>query len=105
MAWLSLILAFVEPVSAYLLMLLVMRYAQRVNIGLLTRAWVAALACGLALHGLASFELALNYRPPRTWFWVPVMVPLNALIWTAYLTTVARRWRRSRSARGSADPE
>lgn len=94
----SLGLAVTEPISALMLLSLVLRFKTAAGIHPVMRVCLAALSCALIWHGFEQLRLVADYRPPRTWSWVPLFVALNGTIWTAWLTTHFRKTRtRSRT--------
>lgn len=91
MIWLSVALVVVEPISACMLLVMVLRHRQRLGIHWLMRLWLSVLASGLIMHAMGHVELLFNYRPPRTLAWLPIFAAINGLIWTAFLTDWMRR--------------
>lgn len=82
--WISVALGLVEPVSAAMLAVLVVRHRELDAVTWALRAWLAVLAVGLVLHATRQWTLVWDYRPPRTWTWLPYTVSVNALIWLAF---------------------
>lgn len=85
----------VEPISALMLASMVLRFRDPIGIHVFLRLWLAVLAAGLVIHAANHVDLLLNYKPPRTYSWVPIFAALNGAIWTAYLTERFRRKRKS----------
>jgi len=90
---LSLALLLAEPISALMLLSLVLRHRVGAGIHGLMRLFLAFLAGGLIVHAAGQAELLASYRAPRTITWVPMVVAVNGAIWTAYLTDLLRRKR------------
>ncbi|WP_109464415.1 hypothetical protein [Albibacillus kandeliae] len=87
----SLALLIVEPISALMLLALVLRYRVGIGIHGMMRVWLAFLAGGLIVHAAGQAELLANYRTPRTFTWMPMITAVNGAIWTSYLTDLLRR--------------
>ena len=81
----SLILAIWQPITVLLLTRIVLHFRQAPFMTLTVRLWVAFIALGLVLHSGQQWALVFDYRPPRTWLWVPIFLGLNGLVWTVYL--------------------
>ena len=91
MIWVSVALGVVEPVSAIMIALFVLRHTGPLGLFWWTRFFLALLAAGLILHAAQQWVLILDYRPPRTWAWLPVMAAMNGVIWTVHFTDLHRR--------------
>ena len=90
---LSFLFLIVEPISALMLLALVLRHRHTLGIHRYARFFLAILAGGLVLHAAGQVEILMHYRPPRTYAWVPMYLALNGAIWTSYLTDRYRRKR------------
>jgi hypothetical protein len=93
MILLSWALLIVEPISAVMVLALVLRFRRCMGIHFLARLWCTGLVVGLCVHAAGQLELILDYRPPRTLTWIISTLSINGLIWTAYLTDLRRRHR------------
>ena len=92
----SLVLAFVEPISVLMLVFLAVHYRDQGGMGWPERLCYIALAWGLGQHALLHFQLAfVEYRPPRSWSWLLVYGAINGLIWVRYLKAAVPKWRQN----------
>jgi len=91
MIGLSLALLIVEPISALMIMALVLRHKVALGIHPILRLWLVVLVSGLVIHAAGQVELLADYRPPRTLAWLPMVAAINGTIWTAYFTDLVRR--------------
>lgn len=103
MIWVSIALIVVEPVSAFMLASIVVRTHAHHKVPLFLRLPLAALAVGLAVHAAGSIELVMDYRPPRTLAWLGIILPVNAVIWSAYAFMLAHERRVGERRRPPAD--
>ena len=99
MIWVSVLFALIEPISAFMLASLVVHTHPHHPVPLLARAILAALAVGLIVHAAGSVELVFDHRPPRTWAWLGVMVPVNAMIWFGWFWARAHHREKVRTRR------
>lgn len=92
MIYFSIALVVIEPLSALMLLALVMRFKTALCINRIIRVCLSMLAAGLIISAIGQAELLMNYRPPRTHSWIVLYMALNATIWSAYLTDLKRRY-------------
>lgn len=90
----SIVLSVVEPVSAAMLAAIVVRTHAHHRIPFALRMCIAALAGGLLVHAASQIELVFNYRAPRTWAWLALVWPINAVVWAGFF--YMRRHERTR---------
>lgn len=81
----SILLSVIEPISAAMLAVIVVRTNAHHRVPFLLRLCVASLAFGLVVHAGSQIELLFNYRQPRTWAWLALIVPINAGVWVLFV--------------------
>ncbi len=91
MIGLSLALLVIEPISALMILALVLRHKVALGIHPVLRLWLVVLVSGLVIHAAGQIELLADYRAPRTLAWLPMVAAINGTIWTAYFTDLMRR--------------
>lgn len=90
MIWISYLFVLIEPISAFMLAMLVLRYREQWWMTIWVRITLSVLVVGLLLHAGGHIQLIMDYRPPRTLSWVLVSLPLNVGIWLVYFMAKLR---------------
>lgn len=73
----------VEPMSAALILVVIMRAPRRIRFRL--RILMAMLAVGLLIHGFVAYFYAASDTSPASWVLQLVTAPVNFLIWSVAL--------------------
>lgn len=87
----SLILGIIEPISTAMLAHMVLANRNHRITNLAMRLFLAVLVIGMGVHTAQQWALVFDYRPPRTWAWVPVFIGVNGAIWTAFIASCRYR--------------
>ncbi|WP_121063357.1 hypothetical protein [Chachezhania antarctica] len=88
--YLSLVLAIADVASAVMLAAMVLRLRCALRLSLWTRGLIAMLAVCLCLHAVEQVNLLYNYRPPRAFTWIGVMLSMHGVIAACYWRTFVR---------------
>ena len=83
--WLSWLVVFMNPMSAMMLSVLILRYKALLRLGFLTRLFSAILVVGLLLQTVDHINLLVEYREPRAVNWVFMVLSVNGLIWSLFI--------------------
>ena len=86
--WLSWLVVFMNPMSAMMLSVLILRYKALLRLGFLTRLFSASLVVGLLLQTVDHINLLVEYREPRAVNWVFMVLSVNGLIWSLFIRWV-----------------
>ena len=94
--WVSWVVIVVNPLSACMLAYIIMHWKQEFCIGWITRMAVASLAVTLLMQAAGHVALLTHYREPRSLLWIPQILSLNSVIWSAFFRTGyihQRKWK------------
>lgn len=90
----SAFLVVVESISILCLIFLAVHHEDDPAPPWAIRFGMLGMMVGLGIHVIGQVELLLDYRPPRSWTWVPLQLSTNWTVQAYYLNKALPRWRR-----------